>query len=106
MSIDAINRGLRGITEGIKGPSTEDIPPGRSEGATSFGEMLQNAVKQVNTLDQDAEMKVADTVAGKGAGNPHELIVSLEKADVAFELMNKVRQQLVRTYEEIMRTQV
>ena len=36
----------------------------------------------------------------------HEAMIALEKADIAFQLMNTIRGKIVRAYEEVMRMQV
>lgn len=76
------------------------------ENGQNFASIFEDAIASMNKLDEEAQRKVEDTMTGKKVSSPHELMISLEKADLAFELMNKVRVQLVRTYEEIMRTQV
>lgn len=88
----------------IVGEATKGKP--RGEGDQNFASIFKNAIDSMNQMDEEAQRKVQDTMTGKKISSPHELMISLEKADLAFELMNKVRVQLVRTYEEIMRTQV
>jgi flagellar hook-basal body complex protein FliE len=44
-------------------------------------------------------------ILGKGV-QTHEAMIALEKADVAFQLMNNIRMKITRAYEEVMRTQV
>jgi flagellar hook-basal body complex protein FliE len=102
MSIDGIRRalGLEGTPQLITKPESN-----KAEGK-GFGEHLERAIGEVASLDNTAQSMVADTMSGKATHAPHELIVALEKADIAFELMSKVRSQIVRAYEEIMRVQV
>lgn len=70
-----------------------------------FGGMLTDAIREVDGLQKTADSKVEDLVLGKSA-SPHEAMIALEKADVAFQLMNSVRSKIIRAYEEIMRAQV
>ena len=36
----------------------------------------------------------------------HDAMIALEKADVAFQLMNAVRTRIVQAYQEVMRMQI
>jgi flagellar hook-basal body complex protein FliE len=71
----------------------------------SFNDMLGKAIKEVDALHHQADAKVEELVTGKN-DNPHDAMIALEKADVAFQLMNQVRSKIIRAYEEIIRTQV
>ena len=50
--------------------------------------------------------EIEDLVLKKKNITPHEAMIALEKADVAFQLMNTVRQRIVQAYQEVMRTQI
>lgn len=76
-----------------------------TNGKSGFGDMLSNAIKDVDGLQNQANNQVKDLMLGKSA-NPHEAMISLEKADVAFQLMNAVRSRIIRAYEEVMKAQV
>ena len=72
-----------------------------STGAKAFGTELGKAIGEIDKLQTAADAQ-ADAVA-HGAGNIHEMALSLEKADVAMRLAMRVRNKLVETYNEIMR---
>jgi len=74
--------------------------PARS-GAEGFKTELGKAIGEIDKLQTTADAQ-ADAVA-HGAGNIHEMALSLEKADVAMRLAMRVRNKLVETYNEIMR---
>jgi flagellar hook-basal body complex protein FliE len=73
-------------------------------GTPSFTQELGRAVEAVDRLQLDADRQ-ADAVA-HGAGNLHEVALSLEKADVAMRLASKVRNKLVDAYNDIMKMSV
>ena len=73
-------------------------------GGSSFAKDLGSAVGELDKMQVDAD-KQADLVA-HGAGNLHEVAISLEKADVAMRLAMKVRNKVVDAYNEIMRMSV
>jgi len=107
MSVEGISKALKGFSfERISQRSIEK-PSNLSESTKAgFSDALEKALERVNGLDVEAETMVAQATSGKKQIAPHELILSLEKADVAFELMNKVRQQVIKAYEEVMRTPI
>jgi flagellar hook-basal body complex protein FliE len=107
MSVDSISKALKGFSfERISQPLLEKKTNISESTQAGFSEALEKALERVNSLDVQAENLVAQATSGKKQVAPHELILSLEKADVAFELMNKVRQQVIRAYEEVMRTPI
>ncbi|RMG40489.1 MAG: flagellar hook-basal body complex protein FliE [Candidatus Dadabacteria bacterium] len=75
------------------------------KGEVNFGQVLADAVKQIDSLQKEADDKITGLVLGEGVST-HTAMMALEKADIAFQLMNQVRSKIVRAYEEIMRTQV
>jgi flagellar hook-basal body complex protein FliE len=77
------------------------IENGGAGKAQQFGSELSKAISEIDKLQTVAD-KQADAVA-RGAGNIHEMALSLEKADVAMRLAMRVRNKLVDTYNEIMR---
>ncbi|RME57650.1 MAG: flagellar hook-basal body complex protein FliE [Candidatus Dadabacteria bacterium] len=72
----------------------------------NFADLLSDAIKEVDGLQKEADKKIAGLVTGKGNVTPHEAMIALEKADLAFQLMDRIRSKIVRAYQEIMRTQV
>jgi flagellar hook-basal body complex protein FliE len=70
----------------------------------SFAKDLSSAVGELDKIQTDADQQ-ANLVA-QGAGNLHEVAISLEKADVAMRLAMKVRNKVVDAYNEIMRMSV
>jgi flagellar hook-basal body complex protein FliE len=69
-----------------------------------FTKSLQAAVEKLDAtqLEGDAE---ASKLAG-GAGNLHETMLALEKADVAMRVAVKVRNKVIDAYNEVMRMSV
>ena len=78
----------------------------KKEDGESFASFLKDAVKGVNSLQLEADQKIEDLVLKKKNITPHEAMIALEKADVAFQLMNTVRQRIVQAYQEVMRMQI
>ena len=70
-----------------------------------FGGMLNDALGEVNNLQQQADESIKNMVTGDGK-NIHETMISLEKADISFKLMMKVRTKLMDAYNEVIKMQV
>lgn len=70
-----------------------------------FGKALEEAVTQVNNQQVEADKAVEKLQAGE-AQNLHEVMISMEKADISLRLMVQMRNKVVEAYQEIMRMQV
>lgn len=69
-----------------------------------FGSALKTAIHQVEQLHTDAEQQVTDLLKGD-RGDVHNVMIAVEKADIAFQLMMQVRNKIVNAYQEISRLQ-
>lgn len=78
----------------------------KEDSKETFASFLKDAVNGVNSLQLEADQKIEDLVLKKGNITPHEAMIALEKADVAFQLMNTVRTRIVQAYQEVMRMQI
>jgi flagellar hook-basal body complex protein FliE len=85
-------------------PSTlaKDQAKGGEEG--SFGNMLKDAIQQVNNLEQGSQGELQKFMNNES--DLHSVMLALEKADLSFQVMMQVRNKIVSAYQEIMRTQV
>jgi len=75
-------------------------------GGTDFAQILQNSIDQVNQTQQQAEGMAANFAAGDGNANLHEVMISLQKANISFQEMVQVRNKLVSAYHDVMNMQV
>ena len=71
-----------------------------------FSEKLKAAVDQVNNAQQTADKLSMQFVSGEANTDLHEVMISLQKANVSFQSMIQVRNKLVTAYQEIMNMQV
>jgi flagellar hook-basal body complex protein FliE len=74
-------------------------------GGKSFGEVLGDALGQVNKLQNDAELASYNLATGK-IQDVSEVVIATEKATVALQLTMQVRNKVVDAYQEIMRMSV
>ncbi len=69
-----------------------------------FGDVLKNAISQVSTLQTGADNQVNTLLQG-GNADMSQVMISVEKADVAFQLMMQVRNKIVSAYQDIEKMQ-
>lgn len=77
---------------------------GPASGEDSFSSVLSNAVHSVDQLHTSAASQVNNLLHGGGA-DLNEVMVAVEKADVAFQLMMQVRNKIVNAYQDIEKMQ-
>lgn len=79
-----------------------------TEGAVGvdFSEKLKAAIDQVNQAQQSADQLSEHFVSDQPGVDLHEVMISLQKANVSFQSMVQVRNKLVTAYQEIMNMQV
>ena len=80
-------------------PSLEIAP---QEGG--FGGVLSNVLQQVNQLNGGAEQQIGSLLKG-GNADISSVMIAVEKADVAFQLMMQVRNKIVTAYQDIEKMQ-
>ena len=104
MSIEGI-KGMLGSIPSIR--SLDEINrPASKPAEGGFSQALQEAMNEVGDLQTEADKKIEGLATGTGNVTPHEAMIALEKADVAFQLMTTIKAKIVRAYEEVLRTQV
>ncbi len=72
---------------------------------TSFSATLKKAIHSVDNLQKEADVMVQKLSTGETKNIP-EVLVSVEKADIALRLMMQVRNKVIDAYQEIMKMQV
>ena len=95
---------IQNPTQSLIGPklSTNQAQDTRS---SSFSNVLQQSIDQVNRLQLEAEANINDLATGKQP-DIHQTMIAVEKASVSFELLMQIRNKVIAAYDKIMRTQV
>jgi flagellar hook-basal body complex protein FliE len=91
----------------INSPQLPSPPPllnppldsGHSSGA-SFKDLLFDSIREVNTMQLDADRAVEQMFTG-GEVNPAEVLTAVQKADLAFRLTMQMRNKLMEVYQEV-----
>jgi flagellar hook-basal body complex protein FliE len=82
-----------GATPGL--PATS-----QASASTPFGDLLQDAVGQVNQLEDQAHAAVDGLMTGSGV-DVHQAMIATQKASAAFELALAVRNKAVQAYQSV-----
>ena len=85
-------------------PDTASFGIDNDSGGVSFGDVLKNAVQGVNQVNDTATAQVNSLLQG-GGGDVNSVMIAVEKADVAFQLMMQVRNKIVSAYQDIEKMQ-
>jgi len=82
----------------------EHAAPVKSVGE-GFADALKTAVSQVNDAQLASNSAIEKLQTGESR-DLHEVMISMEKADISMRLMMQVRNKVIDAYQEIMRMQV
>lgn len=94
-------------TASITASGTKKLPVSEEDnGTVNFSQKLKSAVDQVNNTQQTAGKLTREFVSGESDKNLHEVMISMQKANISFQTMIQTRNKLVESYQEIMRMQV
>jgi flagellar hook-basal body complex protein FliE len=74
-------------------------------GSEDFLDLLQQSLAAVNDRQQEADHRVQQVQTGRSS-DLLGAVLSLEEADLSFQLLLQVRNKAVKAYEEIMRMQL
>lgn len=69
--------------------------------APAFEDVLSGLIKDVDQAQQDADNTITQLKNGE-ATSIQDVVMKLEEADIAFQMMKEVRNKLVDAYKEVM----
>jgi flagellar hook-basal body complex protein FliE len=75
---------------------------GGSETSVDFAQTLKASIDRVNETQRNAEALAENFAAGDGNVDLHEVMLSLQKANISFQEMVQVRNKLVTAYHDVM----
>ena len=76
-----------------------------AEGGVAFGDLLKQALQEVNQASAQAEGEARNLMVGESA-DMHTAMLAVQKADLSFQMMMAVRSKLIDAYREVMRMQM
>jgi flagellar hook-basal body complex protein FliE len=104
--IDDLIAQLQASASYAAGQSAARPARGSASGPADFGTALKGALDQVNDSQQKALGIARDFETGKSNVGVHEVMLSLQKANVAFQGTVQVRNKLVAAYQDIINMQI
>ena len=102
MSIAPLTAALSNASQNLG--SASDLGSSSTPG-TSFGDMLNGALSDVNTLQNNAAQQATAFALGK-ATDIHDVMISAQKATVALNLTAALRNKVVDAYQSVMSMQM
>ena len=78
---------------------------GGADGDLAFGDLLKQALQEVNQASAQAEDEARNLMTGESA-DMHTAMLAVQKADLSFQMMMAVRSKLIDAYREVMRMQM
>ncbi len=119
MSVDGINQVLarmqamqemaasgKTTVDGAGLPLNTGTMAAMKSGGVDFGQVLKQAVQEVSDAQNTAQAKAQAFQMGAKDMSLEEVMVSLQKANVAFQGMIAVRNKLVEAYRDVTNLQV
>lgn len=94
--------------EGFSKPGSVEEGPRRAPstgGAPAFGDALAKAIDGVNSLQKDVSAQTQALATGEPVAL-HDVMTSMGKSEVAFNLLLEVRNKLVDAWEKLSRSVV
>lgn len=109
LSLTNINTGIQ-QTDGFQNKSVQSSQKFKdstnsSEVADSFAGTLKQAIKSVDALQKEADLKMQKLATGQST-DIHGTMIAGEKAEIALKFMVQVRNKIIDAYHEIMKMQV
>ena len=97
------------VPVGVGGPvpvgETAGLVQTQPAGKTSFVDVVEKLLSEVNTGQLQADHAIHEIATGK-ADNLHDVMLAVAKADLTFRTILEVRNRLTEAYQEVMRMQV
>jgi len=97
--------GLLQQVNDIEGMSPEREIITEKPNEQSFSDVLSDAINGVDKTMKGSDAKVQQFVAGE-TDNVHDVMISMQRAKLSFDLMVEVRNKVVETYQEVSRMQI
>ena len=98
IAMNAVNPSLPSL-ESLMGSGTASSA-GQASAPTPFGDLMKDAIGQVNALEDQAHTAVAGLMSGSGV-DVHTAMIATQKASAAFELALAVRNKAVQAYQTV-----
>jgi flagellar hook-basal body complex protein FliE len=89
-----------GPADALKGKSVTNDPR-----MPSFEDTLKGFIKDVNTLQKNADTSIQKMVSGE-ITDVHQVAVAVQEANTAFSMMMEIRNKMTEAYDNVLRMQI
>ena len=86
-------------------PASSSSVTDTGDSSGGFGDVFKAAVQQVDQLQTGADQQISSVLSAKSNTDVGNVMASVEKADIAFQLMMQVRNKIVSAYQDIEKMQ-
>lgn len=93
-------------THGLAGTAAPAATPAAVEQMPTFGQLLREALRAVNGLQQEAADLQTRFELGDERVSLPQVTIAMSKASIAFDALSQTRNRLLSAYQEIMRMPV
>ena len=82
-------------------PKPDEIKRQNADSAASpFSDYIKQSLEDVNSRMLDADHAIDDLVTGKNQ-DIHNTMISMQKAEISFELVMQIRNKIISAYDEV-----
>lgn len=96
---------IQGLTGLANAPQQLSKESEVTKSSNAFGDMLTNMVSDTNEAQATGDKAIEGLQSGK-AQHLHEVMISVEEADMSLRMLVQLRNKALTAYEEIMRMQI
>jgi len=72
---------------------------------SDFSKMIQSSINQTVAAEAQSEKAIESLQSGE-TKNLHDVMISVEKADISLKMLVQFRNKALQAYEEVMRMQI
>ena len=76
-----------------------------AKAGSDFSKVIQSTINQAVEAEKQGEQAIEMLQTGE-AKNLHEVMISVEKADISLKMLVQFRNKALQAYEEVMRMQI
>ncbi len=105
MNISSLSNSSLFSVNQIAGSTSQTGSSTGANGGSSFGQMLNQKIDDANSLQKDAD-QLTESFLGGGPVEIHQMLIAMEKADLALRETMEIRNKLVEAYKEIEKMQI
>jgi len=85
-------------------PVGQPTPTAKSGGSDGFAKLVDNYVQQTNEAQVASDTAIDDLITGK-TDNIQQVVMAVTNAEMSFQLFMEIRNNLIDSYNELMRMQ-